>query len=67
MIASITIYFNQLVSTVLNYPRQCATECWPWIVVGVAGAAVVGLAVIKIWSRVLSVKARELARPVIEE
>lgn len=66
MNASIVFYFSDAVSTVLQYPRQALTECWPWIIVGAGALAVAGLAAIKIWSRVLSVKARELAKPIVE-
>lgn len=67
MIATIYIYIDQIVSTVAQYPRQVITECWPWVVVGAGALAVGGLAAIKIWSRILSVQGRELAKPIAEE
>ncbi len=67
MNASIIIYFEQISSTISQYPKEVLTECWPWIIVGVGAIAVGGFAAIKIWSRILSVEGRQAAKPIIEE
>lgn len=67
MIASIIIYFDQVVSIVSRYPKQVATECLPLVVGGLIVVGVGGFIVIKIWSRILSVEGREQAKPIAEE